>query len=400
MSIHSNCEVIRKSICDIVPLKIDENNVKKFGGWFSNYMKDCQYSPDGKLIALGYSDGKLYVFDAETGALNNTLNDSRFLEGVAFSRDGQKLVTCSLDCSMIIYSVPDFSILSRVKNPFSLLGICFSHCGNFLFSGDGKGNLKKWDINNSEVVLETQLFTHKVNRIKLSTDCKHLLTSSEADYTAKLVDSENFSVVRTFNDDNIIRVVEFHPTERIIVISGASQQVKLWNMDDGSLIHTFNSNGQVFDLHFLVPSILLSMSGDGYITSYNVDTLQEIQKVHCGCDRFNFSFNISPDKTQLVCGRCEGMFFKVYSIVSECDSSQKPKLIELSKESGYVISNLISMNFDLDIIRNLVAGGICINANEICAVLDTCWDLVDFNENNGGNMYSFMNEQSDESDED
>eukprot|EP00792_Barthelona_sp_PAP020_P009892 TRINITY_DN3327_c0_g2_i9.p1 TRINITY_DN3327_c0_g2~~TRINITY_DN3327_c0_g2_i9.p1 ORF type:complete len:146 (-),score=32.40 TRINITY_DN3327_c0_g2_i9:99-536(-) len=142
------------------------------------------------------------------------------------------------------------------------------------------------------------------------------------------------------------------------------------------------------------------MSGDGYITSFNVETYQQIQKVHCGCDSSHFSFAISPDKTQIACGKCAGNVIKIYSIVIDYDPSHEAELIRLSRDGGYVLSNLMALNIDTQLIRQLVAAGIYMNEVEYSMIVDTCWDLSDINEMKGGNMHSFFNEQSDyESDE-
>eukprot|EP00792_Barthelona_sp_PAP020_P006693 TRINITY_DN3058_c1_g12_i1.p1 TRINITY_DN3058_c1_g12~~TRINITY_DN3058_c1_g12_i1.p1 ORF type:complete len:402 (-),score=98.35 TRINITY_DN3058_c1_g12_i1:331-1536(-) len=379
--------------------KIDENNVH-IGSFLSNFMYDSQYSPDGRILVVACGE-EAHVID-KAGRLNFSLKDHESnICSIAFSPDGDKLATCSQDNTIIVYNVQDFSIACRLNNNVGIFGICFSHCSNYIYSGDEYGVLKKWNINIGSVIVEKKVFSGSIWRVKFSPNDKHLLICCD-DRNVKLImdSSNNFSVIRTFIHDEIIGCVEFHPTQRIIAVGDISNKAILWNMDAGALIHTFHMGGKVWDVHFLNPNILLVLSGDGYITSYNMYGFQEIQKVLCDCKRKGASsFAFSPDRRNLACGKCDD-YLKIYSIVFEFCCSDQTSLIELSKNGRNVLSNLFSVCIDSQMIRQLVSAGVCMNEEEYKMVVDACWDLVDINTNNGGNMYSFMNLQSDASDED
>eukprot|EP00792_Barthelona_sp_PAP020_P006581 TRINITY_DN3030_c4_g5_i1.p1 TRINITY_DN3030_c4_g5~~TRINITY_DN3030_c4_g5_i1.p1 ORF type:complete len:421 (-),score=88.40 TRINITY_DN3030_c4_g5_i1:337-1566(-) len=405
MSVESNDELWEKTIYDMLPLRIDESSMKEIRNVLNEWVYDCKYSIDDRqLVITGGSDGSVHVIDAETKELQRSLtNHSRQVFGIAFSPNGQMLATCSEDNFIIIYKLPDFSILNGLCNgdteetDIHVYSICFSQCSNYIVAADGDGRLKKWNVYNGEVILESRVHVHVIWKVQLSPDFQNLLTCSW-DNTAKLINSDDFSVIRTFNQDDYVKAIEFHPTQRIVAVCDR-KKVHLYNMDIGSLLHTFVVEGYVFSIHFLSHDILLIMSGDGYIHSFNINSFQQIQKVYCGCDTHWFSFNISPDKIQLACGRCANNTIRFFAITRCYDSSIQPQLIELSKDRGYVLSKLIAMNMDMAIVRKLVSAGICMNEEEYNMIVDTCWELVDLNEANGGNMYSFMNEPHEESDD-
>eukprot|EP00792_Barthelona_sp_PAP020_P008177 TRINITY_DN3202_c0_g1_i1.p1 TRINITY_DN3202_c0_g1~~TRINITY_DN3202_c0_g1_i1.p1 ORF type:complete len:400 (+),score=85.59 TRINITY_DN3202_c0_g1_i1:38-1237(+) len=396
MSAELNSEFREKAIRERLPHNIDESTMKEIGGVFFDFLFDCAYSPDDKFLVFGSTRGDVHVIDVETECLNRTLKDhTRNVDGVAFSPNGQLLATSSDDKSIIIYNLPDFSILRRLNNVSGVYGIVFSDCSNYLYSGDISGTLKKWNINNGSIVLEEKIHSHYIWRVKLVLDGKHLLTAS-ADRTAQLINSDDFSVVRKFPHNAAVTAIASNPTKRMIAIGDQFNQVKLWNMDDGSCIITYDMDGEVFSLHFFSPILLFIMSGDGCITSYNVDTFQRIQKVYCGCDYDLFSCAISSNMSHLACGRCTNRTIKIYSIVPNCDTSYTQQLIELSKDGGHVLSTLMSINTDAQIIRHLVASGVHMSKKDYDLIINKFWDLIDINRANGGNMHIFTDDLTDE----
>eukprot|EP00792_Barthelona_sp_PAP020_P007885 TRINITY_DN3176_c3_g5_i1.p1 TRINITY_DN3176_c3_g5~~TRINITY_DN3176_c3_g5_i1.p1 ORF type:complete len:415 (-),score=63.11 TRINITY_DN3176_c3_g5_i1:143-1357(-) len=404
MSIAFDEDPIEEAICSIIPLKIDENSMTEIGGVLSNCMYDSEYSPNGKflLISYGYIGGASIV-ETKTKRVLHTFEDhSKPVCGISISQDGHMLSTCSGDCSIIIYNATDFSIMKRLRNNSAVNGICFSHCCNYIYSGDNNGIIKKWDICSGDVVLENNTKAKWIWRLKISSWCNYILAVGyESDIL--LVNGEDLSVVHIFpqKKKTLIRTVEFHPTQRIFATGGQSYKVNLWDMDTGSHLQKFDFGANIFALHFLNSTCLLVLSGNGFITLIDLNSYQIIQKIYCDCDRSFFSFAISPDKSKLACGRCAGDMLRFYSLTRSYEESSQSELVELAKNcGGNVLSILINMNMNTKIIRQLVSAGIIMNQNDYFAVVDTCWDLVDFNEANGGNMYSFMNEPREESDDD
>eukprot|EP00792_Barthelona_sp_PAP020_P009059 TRINITY_DN3266_c1_g2_i3.p1 TRINITY_DN3266_c1_g2~~TRINITY_DN3266_c1_g2_i3.p1 ORF type:complete len:393 (-),score=69.81 TRINITY_DN3266_c1_g2_i3:56-1234(-) len=386
--------IINRAIDEIFGWRIDEERVNFIEEITFDYMYECKYSPNGKYFVIGKNNNDLLVFDVKTRELIHTLNDhpgSVFC--VAFSANEQMLASCSVDNIIIIYSLPDFSIIKRIDNQRYVYSICFSLCSNYLYSGDHDGKMRKFDIHKGvggldSIVLESNIHSSWIWRMILSSDGKYLLTAGN-DKTAKLLKASDLSVLQTFNHSAPIRGISFNLVKRIVATGGVSNEVKIWNIDTGSVIHSFDIGGMVFRLNFLTPHILFVMSGNGYITLYNADNFQELQRVYCNCDVSWFSFDISPDRTQLVCGRCKDNCIKIYPLIPSIDPSHFSTLVDLSRNDGEVVSTLVSAGIDSSVIRQLVACGICMSVEEYKMIVDTCWDLVDINESKGGNMHCY-----------
>eukprot|EP00792_Barthelona_sp_PAP020_P009624 TRINITY_DN3310_c1_g1_i9.p1 TRINITY_DN3310_c1_g1~~TRINITY_DN3310_c1_g1_i9.p1 ORF type:complete len:282 (-),score=69.16 TRINITY_DN3310_c1_g1_i9:940-1758(-) len=76
------------------------------------------------------------------------------------------------------------------------------------------------------------------------------------------------------------------------------------------------------------------------------------------------------------------------------------QLIELVKNQGYLISTLVLVKAKSSLIRQFVTSGVYMNQMDFGLVINTCWDLVDINKKNGGNMHQYIDENADESDDD
>ena len=64
------------------------------------------FSPDGKLLANGSSDGSVHFLDLDTGASRRTsLPHAGAVINVAFSPDGRLLATCSWDHTVRLWDV-------------------------------------------------------------------------------------------------------------------------------------------------------------------------------------------------------------------------------------------------------------------------------------------------------
>eukprot|EP00792_Barthelona_sp_PAP020_P010879 TRINITY_DN4612_c0_g1_i1.p1 TRINITY_DN4612_c0_g1~~TRINITY_DN4612_c0_g1_i1.p1 ORF type:complete len:394 (+),score=100.91 TRINITY_DN4612_c0_g1_i1:90-1271(+) len=372
--------------------RINENNWREIDGMDFNFMNDCAYSPNGEfLIIVSYQE--VYIIDMKTEKLKHTLKvHTNQVNAVSFSQDGQFFATCSLERIIIIFRLEDFSIVRKFKNDTYTYGICFSNCGNFLYSSDYNGYLKKWNVIDGIILLKTIIHSSGICMLKFCSNRNYILTGSD-DSTAKLVDHDDLSVVHTFNQCACVRAIDFHPTKLIIAVGDEKCKVKLWNMGNGLYIHSFNLGGYVSSLHFLNRSILVVSSADGYVISFDVDSFQQIQKIHCGLNNHS-SFAISSKLYQLACGKCFNNNIRIYSIIHSYDTSNHVELIELSRENVSVLSNLIDAGVETDIIRQLVRSGIWINREEYQMIFDICWDLIDINENNGGNMNEFIDNRT------
>eukprot|EP00792_Barthelona_sp_PAP020_P001497 TRINITY_DN12382_c0_g1_i1.p1 TRINITY_DN12382_c0_g1~~TRINITY_DN12382_c0_g1_i1.p1 ORF type:complete len:412 (+),score=102.97 TRINITY_DN12382_c0_g1_i1:138-1238(+) len=362
---------------------------------------DCRYSPDGKNLAIINYRGDVLIFDGEKNEHKLTLTEhTTYVDGVAFSFDGKYLASCSESHQIIIYNVENnFSVCAELTDNGMVFGVCFSSCSKYLYSTNSSGELKKWEIDTGEIVCSVQPHSGYLWRLSISPDGKYLLTGGDDNF-AQLFDSENLSVLHSFDHSAQVKAIQFNPKHDNFVVADTSPKVTLYDFE-GETIHSFIPSSAVYCMRYLTPNILVMISIDGYITTLDMNNYQEIQRFFCNCENLWCSCDISPNKRHLVCGRCKEPenSFRIFQIRSSSIPEIYSTLLELSKPSGNVLSFLLSSYHTMSEVRRLVSAGIHMNQEEYNMIINHCWDLVDLNNVNGGNMHLFV-EQNDNSESD
>ena len=107
------------------------------------------FSPRGTILAMGGSDGQVYLFDTATNANTRTLAtpDSSGVTSVAFSRGGALLAASEMDGVTYVWNLDSGSRISLDDPDGSIIeSVAFSPNGKWLATGDATGNTDLWNL--------------------------------------------------------------------------------------------------------------------------------------------------------------------------------------------------------------------------------------------------------------
>lgn len=242
------------------------------------------YSPDGKLLASGNSDGTIQLWDMETGQpVGQPLTGHRLgVTSVAFHSDGKTLASLSYDGTIRLWDLVTGQqvgqLLADDLKPIHSMAL--SPDGKTLVSGSEDNSIHLWEIATGKRL--GQLLTDHVSvaSVAFSPDSK-TLASGGGEGTIQLWDvatGKRLGQPLT-GDASSIDSLSFSPDRKILASGSRFGIVRLWDVAKQEPLgqpligHTSSISSVVFS-----PSgeILVSGSIDGTIRLWDTSTTEQL----------------------------------------------------------------------------------------------------------------------------
>ena len=208
------------------------------------------FSPDGRWIVTGTGDvrGEVTVWDAATGKRWHTLpplpDHAGGVSSLAFSRDGRRLASLSIDGTVSVYDptrwgekVPQEPFFTFRAHKASVEGsLAFSPNGQRLVVPGDENTVNIWDVTTTDKPpsapqLTLRGHTAQVRGVAFSPDGRWV-ASGGGDNTVKLWDAEaGGKPVRTFRGHaSVVRRVAFSPDGKQLASASLDKTVKVWDL--------------------------------------------------------------------------------------------------------------------------------------------------------------------------
>uniref|UniRef100_A0A8B9DTI3 WD repeat domain 55 n=1 Tax=Anser cygnoides TaxID=8845 RepID=A0A8B9DTI3_ANSCY len=139
--------------------------------------------PARALLAAGDVDGDVYLYryscvPGDTRQLWSSGHHLKSCRDVAFSPDGQRLLTVSKDKAIHILTVEDGRLETRIAKAHSAALNCVLPIDHHLLAtGDDGGELKVWDLRKGEAILEARQHEEYISAMAVDGNGKILLTA-------------------------------------------------------------------------------------------------------------------------------------------------------------------------------------------------------------------------------
>jgi WD40 repeat protein/Flp pilus assembly protein TadD len=214
----------------------------------------ARYSPDGRTIAVGSGNpfaasgpGDVQIFSAATGAaLRTWKGHTRPVTNLAFSPDGQRLATASMDRTVRVWEAANGRLLGTLAGHYAYVwGVAFSPDGRRLASCSDDKTVKLWDLTTGQEVWTYRGHYNGIANVKFSPEGWRLASASD-DGTVKVWNALWRPEALTLHGHaNSVRAVAFPPCagrRGRLASAGADHTVKIWDARTGREIRTLTSH--------------------------------------------------------------------------------------------------------------------------------------------------------------
>jgi WD40 repeat protein len=198
----------------------------------TNYAFAVAFSPDGNKLVTGCSNTKMIIHDINTsGALHNVAAHSNWVTGVDWSVN-EKIVTCGDDGKIKLWDTAGNNIWTITGHMNYIGCVRFSSDGNYIISASRDKTVKIWNASDGSIVRTLTGHTREVKYIDVSDDMAQIV-SGAIDSTIRVWDFNTGSLLHTFSKPNSGKVycVDFKPgTTRFITAGTSNGDVQVWDM--------------------------------------------------------------------------------------------------------------------------------------------------------------------------
>ena len=291
-----------------------EGHTREHWVWVSS----LSFSPDGALLASGYSDGTVTLWDVATQERIATLQGYAGRE-VSFSPDGTTLASSGSLGTIILWDVRTQERITTLKGPRHWVSsLSFSPDGALLASGYSDGTVTLWDVATRERIATLQGHRSEVYSVSFSPD--GTLLASGSDYTVKLWDVATRECIATLPPQrhrSVVASVSFSSDGTLLASAPVLQggMVELWGVATRERIATLQGHTDgVASVSFSASDGALLATGgwDGKVILW--DVLKREQIVAFGHRSEIASMAFSPDGTTLAAGGGNGGTISLWNV--------------------------------------------------------------------------------------
>jgi WD40 repeat protein/serine/threonine protein kinase/DNA-binding XRE family transcriptional regulator len=268
----------------------------------TEWINDLEVSPDGRYALSAGHDNTTRLWDLQTGIEVHRFVSVRPVSSVAFSLDGQTILTGDDNGGIRLWDVqppPDPRTFSGHTSVVAAAK--FSPDGRTLLTGSLDGTARLWDVATGQELHLLAGHTNQVLSAVFSPNSRYALTGSP-DGTARLWKVETGQEVRIFTHSTIVYGVAFSPDGRYILTGSDDKIARLWDVETGQEVRTFTGHtGPVTGVTFSPDGryILTGSYGDSTTRLWEVETGQQVRQSPGYTDFVN-GITFSPDSKYIL----------------------------------------------------------------------------------------------------
>ena len=202
------------------------------------------FSPDGQKLVSAAADKTIRFWDISTASPLLTLQGHlKNINALAFSPDGKLLASAGEDRRVILWDAESGRILREIPAFAEVEALAFSPDGLSLASGGDDKVARLWRVRDAEQIATVAGHSGAITSLAFSQDGKLLATASR-DRTIQLWDVDSAHRLHVLTGHrSAVRSIAFNPSGTILVSGGTDRKILLWDPAKGKLTHEITECG-------------------------------------------------------------------------------------------------------------------------------------------------------------
>ena len=247
---------------------LQNDRVTTFSG-HANPVNALTFSPNGRWLVSGSDDYTCKVWDVsqriEIRSLQHISDWTRSqIKAVAFSPDGRHLATAGVHVKL--WDTLGWSEITTLRHDEWLWAVAFSSDGTLLATGDHRGQINVWDLQNQHAVTQLHVGSNPVYTVQFSPN-DQILAGAGYEGKVKLWTVRNWKPYGTLTSNSTISDISFSPDNSMLTGTGY-ESVNLWEVDGGEKSATLTGH------RGWVKAVVFSPDGRTVMSGGEDDTLR------------------------------------------------------------------------------------------------------------------------------
>lgn len=286
---------------------VTAHGVRRLDTGFTTWVNAAAYSPDGKLLAIGGSNGTIALFDVATAARAGTVAGSTPVTGLAWGAGGTTLLAVAADGAVRGFPIGRRAI-SAGGGPIFSVGYDRSGARMVVASTGAAGQLVVHTPGSSAALPLPSSFGRPDGTSAVSPDGRLIATGSRSGKVALVGgDGVRISTVLSGATD-VIESLGFRPDGKVLAAASDDGRVHVWDLRDPSapaVLPALDSGGLAASIAFSPDGRLLAAAGvDKKVHLWNIGDAAHPRALGTlgGFDNYAWSVAFSPDSKTLAAG--------------------------------------------------------------------------------------------------